>query len=601
MFVVAGLAYKTGDPMRLLKGTDSYGNLCGQKNLDIPNGKDMTAKPLLYFANPLQPSEDQVCVAACPVKAFSFSDSPLYQVDTNIFCSNFSGTPTITQVKYVGACMTNCPCFPAYPSTELLGRCLPNVGSFIGGTAGNVTLTKAVLEDEIRNFDIGRQLAADVNSSKYIILGMIGVALVLSFIWLILLRFCAACMVWLTIILVFAGLVCITGFLAFEAKLSYENYKVLVAAGTNTLEDELQEKTLIALAILAGVFLLVFLVVLLFMRPRIQLAISIIKEASSAMRAVPCVIFVPAIVLIFTLGFFAYWIAAWVYLNSAGVATFNADGTFKGYEDTNKTRQLQIYHLFGLLWTTAFLIGINEMVIAGSIATWYFTRDKRKLPCSVVLRTCGRTMRYHVGTVAFGSFLIAVVQAIRLIISYMQKQLKGSQWRIARFMLKCLGYCFACFERFLKFVTRNAFIHAAIFGDNFCTSAKCAMSTLMRNAARLIAINFIGSFLMFLGKIFVVAVTGIAATYVLQYYKDKIGLHYWALPLIIILFCSYGLVTLFLGTYNMAIDTIFLCFCEDSERHDGSPGREPYMSAELRDHVHNNTKHDDKTKGGAFL
>ena len=42
------------------------------------------------------------------------------------------------------------------------------------------------------------------------------------------------------------------------------------------------------------------------------------------------------------------------------------------------------YHLFGLLWTSQFLIACEEMVVAGAIAGWYFSRDKKQV-CSLHL------------------------------------------------------------------------------------------------------------------------------------------------------------------------------------------------------------------------
>lgn len=45
---------------------------------------------------------------------------------------------------------------------------------------------------------------------------------------------------------------------------------------------------------------------------------------------------------------------------------------------------------------------------------------------------------------------------------------------------------------------------AAIYGDNFCSSAQKAYSLLARNALRVAAINTVGDFVLFLGKLGVV-------------------------------------------------------------------------------------------------
>ena len=44
--------------------------------------------------------------------------------------------------------------------------------------------------------------------------------------------------------------------------------------------------------------------------------------------------------------------------------------------------------------------------------------------------------RYHLGSLAFGSLLIAIVQIVRVILEYIDSKLNGSENRIAKFLLK---------------------------------------------------------------------------------------------------------------------------------------------------------------------
>lgn len=46
------------------------------------------------------------------------------------------------------------------------------------------------------------------------------------------------------------------------------------------------------------------------------------------------------------------------------------------------------------------------------------------------------TVRYHIGSLAFGAFIIAVVQLIRIIIEFLEKQLRG------QYHIICLNYYF---------------------------------------------------------------------------------------------------------------------------------------------------------------
>lgn len=70
-----------------------------------------------------------------------------------------------------------------------------------------------------------------------------------------------------------------------------------------------------------------------------------------------------------------------------------------------------------------------------------------------------RTIRYHLGTIAFGSLIIAIVQMIRLTLLYLEKTMKRySDNQFCKCMFKMLQYCLACAERFLKFISRNAYV-----------------------------------------------------------------------------------------------------------------------------------------------
>lgn len=52
-------------------------------------------------------------------------------------------------------------------------------------------------------------------------------------------------------------------------------------------------------------------------------------------------------------------------------------------------------------------------------------RNKSQLPATPVLSASIRTVRYHLGTLAKGSFIITLVKIPRIILTYIHSQLKG--------------------------------------------------------------------------------------------------------------------------------------------------------------------------------
>ncbi|RCN40672.1 hypothetical protein ANCCAN_13375, partial [Ancylostoma caninum] len=62
----------------------------------------------------------------------------------------------------------------------------------------------------------------------------------------------------------------------------------------------------------------------------------------------------------------------------------------------------------------------------------------------------------------------------------------------------------------------------------------------------------------------------------------RVELYYYFVPIILVLIGSYFVADLFFDVYEMAVDTTFICFLEDSEQNDGSPEKPFYMSKNLQ-------------------
>jgi choline transporter-like protein 2/4/5 len=127
----------------------------------------------------------------------------------------------------------------------------------------------------------------------------------------------------------------------------------------------------------------------------------------------------------------------------------------------------------------------------------------------------------------------------------------------------------------------------AVKNTNFCKSAKEAFSLLMRNLVRVVVLDSVVDFLLFLGKLVIVLLTGVASYMAfsgqIPEIKDDIPtLNYFFTPIVFIVIGSYFIASSFFGVYAMAVDTLFLCFLEDLERNDGSMEKPYYMSKSLK-------------------
>jgi len=89
-------------------------------------------------------------------------------------------------------------------------------------------------------------------------------------------------------------------------------------------------------------------------------------------------------------------------------------------DDTNF--YMAMWMLFGVIWIASFLEYCSSMVLYISVATYYFNSSPEGDGSAEVGFAIQSTLGAHAGTVAFASFIIAVIRFIKIVFIYMAKQ-----------------------------------------------------------------------------------------------------------------------------------------------------------------------------------
>jgi len=311
---------------------------------------------------------------------------------------------------------------------------------------------------------------------------------------------------------------------------------------------------------------------------------QIIKEASRALMSMPMIIFFPLWIYAAIVGLMIYFVIVMLMLYSFDGTSVTVPIINIAYTNISLGTYMMWYHVAGFIWTFTFLSGVNQITIAGAIAQWYWTRDKSKRAHFPAMKSFYRVVRYHLGSVALGSLLLTIVEVIRLVVWRFQRVAKQSNNKVLQYLLCCLQCCLKCVQVIMKFVNKNAYICIAVTGKSFFKAAAEASGLLIRNALRLVAVDFIADFLLFVSKIAVTAMTGIGCYLFMTYYKS-FAYNNVQFPFITVAFVSalaFMVSTAFFSIYHLAVDTIFFSFLEDSEKNDGSMERPYYMSDNLK-------------------
>ncbi|EYB94273.1 hypothetical protein Y032_0173g396 [Ancylostoma ceylanicum] len=516
---------------------------------------------------------------------------------------------------------------------EVLGRCVPEV--LIGaadtlnniqkgnasldtlknmfGDDGSIPPDKAVNDSEkyigqvVNSEGVITKIVHDLSKSWWQILTLVVAAGVLAFLWTVILRILGGFMIWTSII-------AILGVLGAGCGYSWFKWTTLVKAGA--VDDFSFQPifsvyfemptTWLVVAIIVSAALLLLLLILLFVRKRISIAVALIEESSRAVGHMMSTLIFPIFPFALHVLVIAIWGTIAIWLASSGAENcVKNDGRnttcdcATSAEDPNcvfvgLVKQettifwLQVYNLFAFFWMTCFVSSLGDISLAGAFASYYWAKNKPKdVPSFPVLRALGRAIRYNLGSLAFGSLIIAIVKIIRVILDYLDKKLSTTNSTVLKIIFTALKCCFWCMEVFFKFLTKNAFIMMAIYGKNFFTSAKDSFLLLVRNCVRAAVVNQVAGILLFLGKALITLGMGVVAFFYFsgQWVVDgipRVELYYYFVPIILVLIGSYFVADLFFDVYEMAVDTTFICFLEDSEQNDGSPEKPFYMSKNLQ-------------------
>ncbi|KAL4709780.1 hypothetical protein ACJJTC_001234 [Scirpophaga incertulas] len=590
----------------------------------------------------------QVCVKECPTSTVlienELSSLTFNKLKEFMVCTDKVNMDQLTYEKAVQYIKEEKCASYVLKSQPVLFRCIGDLSTmppsrflivrplwipYIGWIAGSwVTF---FTRNERDTHVLSGQIVQDLVQSRWYMAGALVAVIVICFIYILLLRWVVCPVVW-------ASIACLLGALGFALYLCYKNY-IYFRANPVSLHQTTnlkgyaesifsKKETWLVMLIALSVALLILLLIIIFLRNRISIAIALIREGPWLYR-IKSAVFFPIIPCILQCFVIVYAVFVQMFIMSIGDPAFQTvnlkndtnckcygdvytqdyvscnpmtftaschdiSGSpctlamchFTGLDSPTSVVYLYLANLLAFFWTMFFISGVSDMMLASTFSTWYWTFNKNDLPFFTLTAGIYRTIRYHLGTVAFGALIIAIVRVIRVVLEYIDSKLKKFDNPLTRCIMCCCKCFFWCLENFLKFINKNAYIMCAVHGKNFCRSARDAFSLLMRNIIRVVVLDKVTDFVFFLSKLLISIGVGFAVYYLLQWnfvYEVTNGerLHYNYIPAIILSIATYLICSLFFNVYSMAVDTLFLCFLEDCERNDGSPEKPYYMSKGL--------------------
>jgi len=212
-----------------------------------------------------------------------------------------------------------------------------------------------------------------------------------------------------------------------------------------------------------------------------------------------------------------------------------------------------------------------------AVGCWFFDRrleGEHYAGCFTPFVCLYKVLRYHTGTAAFGSFLIAIVKLARAILLKVQKSLKkktkGSYCAAPIDVAICCCQCALwCLEKCIRFVSRQAYIQTALVGHNFLKAARIAFELIANNIGSMATVSLVGEFIIVIGQCFATVGAGAAAYYYFSHYMAD-ELHGVVVPTLVVALLAFGTSMMFTSVMGLTIDTILQCFLYDQQENGGA-------------------------------
>lgn len=572
--------YKNGDPKKLIQTYDDQSNMCGKK--DTPTADYGYA----FFYQPIVSLSAVVCVKECP--QWAKDDQRVINVDCygdNRECS-YGGDFNFENIDTSNAAAYAMEDFLIYNTTSVFNRfCIVSfeaATSFGKELAQNVTMVTQVADKFEEYF-------SDVQESWRYFCYIAAIAFVVSIISLILIRYFVGIFVWIILLLY---LVAVFGLAVASMKESNRLIAIAIIENDTSTDNNTYYtgKNLKVVSIILYVIGGLSSLIILFCLSTISLSIAVIKTSALFVASNFFIVLIPITIAIINIVYVLVWIINLIYLWSVGDITQRSIGPFAEIVWNSKTRYLIIGHFFSLLWNLAFINYVGIFIIACACCIWYFNGSSESANYfpRPILTSCWWVFRYHLGSIAFGAFILAVVWAVQLMLAYVAsytKQLKekGVESKIIDVFLKCLMCFVACFERVIKFISKIGFIQVAISGENFCKSCIKAVGLFISNPMKFGFVHALGAVFVFIGKIFVASASGVIGYLLIRYDETlEAKLYCKAIPVAVCALIGYVIAMIFFSVYGISADAVLLCFFWSKE-NEGQSGRPVIAPEPMKD------------------
>ena len=314
---------------------------------------------------------------------------------------------------------------------------------------------------------------------------------------------------------------------------------------------------------------------------QLKTAIDVIDAAADFLAKTKRIILVPILYFMITMIVFIAWLASLMSVYSMGDVVPSGNGQGKKVDipeaDEKKVFYMACFMFFGLLWIVNFLKAQSSFITMVATSTYYFDSNKDRDGEADVGLGFRFAFLFHAGSIALGSFIIALIQFIRVVFAVLAEQAQNASGdsTVVKIIIKVGECCLKCIEKIVDYINTMAYGYIAVSGDSFCTSAWNGFLLNLKFGLEFAWANFIASTFILLGKIGLTVLNVFIAFQFMKMNGDLEEVASPAGPLVIVGLVSFAAANIFLSLFDEAVLAMLVCLCVDKEINDNEAQHGP--------------------------
>lgn len=214
--------------------------------------------------------------------------------------------------------------------------------------------------------------------------------------------------------------------------------------------------------------------------------------------------------------------------------------------------------LLSFYWTHEVLRNIVRATVSGVVGHWWFVPVEAASFCSTaVLGSATRASSYSLGSIAFGSLIVAVLHLIRNTLNSTRNNRNAG-------ILRCIAACILAYiEALVQYFNKWAYIYVGLYGYDYLESGKRVMNLFKQRGWNVIIADNLTNRLLGIMCLTIGILTGLCTLFV-TFLADELESKQGWLGVGFFIGFVIGIVLsgIIMGLLSSAVDSVIVCFAE---------------------------------------